>query len=127
MKKYQRMYHGSPAKGLKILKPHFDRRLKIKAVFLSDEIFGPMIFSLLKERHSSTVEYTTRRGKFITGKVITKKPLLKSGWLYTFKVEKKALYKKPRPHLKTSTPVLLVKKVTRKETLKLGWNIILKK
>jgi len=47
-------YHGSTAKGLKVLKPKMDPRLGIKGVFVADEPYGPMMFSLLPNRSKST-------------------------------------------------------------------------
>jgi len=121
------LYHGSSVKGLKQIKPFLDKRTGIKAVFLSDERFGPMIFSLLNERHNSTVNLTTKKGKFISGRIITKKPLRKQGWLYTVQVKQKDLHPTPRLHTTIPLKVISVKKVTKEDVLKLGWKIKVKK
>ncbi len=120
-------YHGSPTKNLKILKPHYDKRLNIKAVFFSDEPYSPMRFALLKQRHTSSVNLTTKKGKFVSGKVLTQYPLLKEGYLYTLKVNLKDLKKRPRLHTKIPLKVIHVKKITKKDVLGLGWKVIVKK
>ena len=71
-------YHGSPVKGLKHLKPRLDPRLNLKGVFVADEPFGPMMFSLLPDRAHSMVKYETKKGKFIKGKKINNYEILDS-------------------------------------------------
>ena len=64
MIKSKLFYHGSPIKGIKVLKPKFDPRLNIKGIFIADEPFGPMIFSLLPVRAKSIVNYETKSKKW---------------------------------------------------------------
>ena len=122
-------YHGSPIKGLKHLKPRLDPRLNIKGVFVADEPFGPMMFSLLPDRAHSMVKYETKKGKFIKGKVITPQPLNKEGWLYEIQSHKEIVKEKQtdRYYLTQETPVTKATKVTEKEILELGWEVIVDK
>lgn len=118
-------YHGSPIKGLKILKPHLDHRLGVKGLFVADEPFGPMIFALLPNRAKSLVKYKHKGGKFIEGYVITPKPLNKVGWLYSVKPSSEIVVeRKPgRYYLNAPTKIVKCKKILKEEVLKLGWKV----
>jgi len=118
-------YHGSPVKGLKVLKPKMDPRLGIKGVFVADEPYGPMMFSLLPNRSKSAINYETKKGKFIKGEVSTSKPLNEEGWLYTVKPSKDIIVeRKPgRYHLSSAVRVEKSRRVTKEEVLKLGWKV----
>lgn len=123
-----KFYHGSPQKGIKVLEPKLDPRLGIKGIFVADEPYGPMMFSLLQDRAQSIVNYKTEGGKFIEGEVISQKALLEEGWLYTVDLDKEEVSeRKPgRYHLTRATKVSSEKKVTKEEVLTLGWKVTIK-
>ena len=87
-------YHGSPVKGIKILKPKLDPRLGIKGIFVADEPFTPMLFSLLPNRAKSMVNSVTKNGKFIKGEFISPLPLNETGYLYVVKPNKEVDFDK---------------------------------
>ena len=121
-------YHGSPTKGIRILKPKKDPRLGIKGIFIADQPFGPMMFALLSNRAKSSVKYETKGKKFIKGRVETPFPLHKEGYLYIVQPQKEELQqRKPgRYHLIKSIQVLKCRKVSQKQVLRLGWKVRLK-
>ncbi len=126
-KKY---YHGSSRKGIKTLRPRYDPRTKIKGVFLSEHAFAPMIFALLKNRAKANIHYTTHKGTFVFGRVISPTPLLEHGYLYTVDILPSSLRKTKHSgeyYLKKSIPVSTCKKITKKQVLIFGWKIIIKK
>ena len=119
-------YHGSPTPNIKILEPRFDPRLEMEGLFVADEPFGPMMFALLPVRAHATVNYETVKGEFIKGKVVT--PAINDeGWLYTVIVEDDIVVerKEGRFHLTAPVKVSDVKKVTKDEVLKLGWEVVI--
>ncbi|MBS3168568.1 hypothetical protein J4216_05555 [Candidatus Woesearchaeota archaeon] len=122
-------YHGSQVEGIKILKPKKDPRTKINGIFISDLPYGPMLHSLLKNRSTSNVNYTTKNKRFIKGRVITKHELNKEGYLYKIKPNKKDLTidKEGKLYLTKPIKVESCKKITKKDVLKLGWKIKVKK
>jgi 23S rRNA pseudouridine1911/1915/1917 synthase len=119
-------YHGSPVKGLKYLEPRLDPRLNIKGVFVADEPFGPMMFSLLPDRAHSIIKYETKKGEFIKGKVVTPQPLNKEGWLYEVQPAKEDIKERQadRYYLTKKTPITKSTKVTQKDVLRLGWEVV---
>jgi hypothetical protein len=66
-------YHGSPTPDIKVSEPRLDLRLGIHGLFVADEPFGPMMFSLLPTRTYAAVNYTTKQDTFIEGSVATPK------------------------------------------------------
>ena len=124
----QLFYHGSPVKGIKILKPKLDPRLGIKGVFIANEPFTPMLFSLLPSRAKSMVNSITKNGKFIRGEVISPFPLNEEGYLYIVKPNKKYLIeRKPgKYYVKNAVKVLRVKIVKKEKVLKMGWKVKVK-
>lgn len=76
----KKLYHGS-TKLLKILKPNLDKRLNVFGLFVSDEIYGPMAFSLLPDSSEADVIWSTKNGKFISGEITTPE-INESGYLY---------------------------------------------
>lgn len=120
-------YHGSPTPNVKVLEPRLDPRLGIEGLFVTDEAFGPMVFALLPVRAHATVNYTTKNGKFIRGKVVT--PVInEEGWLYTLEVTSEIIAeRKPgRFHLTAPVRVIKAEKVLKEEVLKLGWRVEIK-
>lgn len=120
-------YHGSPTPNIEILEPRFDTRLEMEGLFVADEPFGPMMFALLPVRAHAIVNYETKEGRFIKGEVVT--PAINDeGWLYTVMVGDEIIVerKKGRFHLTAPVKVSSVKKITKEEVLKLGWNIVIK-
>jgi hypothetical protein len=118
------LYHGSPTGGIEVLEPRHDERLNMEGLFVADEPFGPMMFALLPVRAHATVEYETKNGKFVQGKVRT--PAINDeGWLYTLEVaDEMVKERKPgRYYLEVSVPVAKTEKVTKEDVLKLGWTV----
>ncbi len=122
MKKF---YHGSPTPNIQILEPRFDKRLGITGLFVADEPFGPMIFSLLPERFNSTVNYSTKDGKLVEGSVKTSK-INQEGWLYEVDLDDNSSIverKAGRYHLTKPVKVSKVTKVSIKDVEVQGWKI----
>ena len=120
-------YHGSPTSGIKVLEPRFDSRLGIEGLFVADEPFGPMMFALLPIRAHAIVDYVTKDGKFIQGKVITP-AINEEGWLYAIEAGNEIISeRKPgRFHLTGPVKVMKAEKVLKESLLKLGWEIEIK-
>jgi hypothetical protein len=117
-------YHGSPTPNIEILEPKLDPRLGIEGVFVSDEPFGPMMFSLLPERAHAIVNWKTNNGEFIEGKVIT--PVMnEEGWLYTLEAEDGIIAEGKPGQFYLTGPVKVTKieKVSKENILKIGWQV----
>ncbi len=117
-------YHGSPTPDIKVLEPRLDPRLGIEGLFVADEPFGPMMFSLLPVRAHAIVNYTTKDGKFIEGKVTTPQ-INEEGWLYTLEAEDHIIeQRRPgRYHLTAPVNVVKIEMITKVNVLELGWEI----
>jgi hypothetical protein len=117
-------YHGSPTPNIEVLEPRLDPRLGVEGVFVADEPFGPMMFSLLPERAHATVNWKTDNGKFIEGKVIT--PVInEEGWLYTIQAESENVKegKSGQFYLTAPASVVKVEKISKEKILNLGWKV----
>jgi hypothetical protein len=117
-------YHGSPIPNMDVLEPRLDPRLGIEGLFVADEPFGPMMFALLPIRSGAIVNYKTKDGEFIEGKVITPH-INKEGWLYTIEAEDGIIQEIASGQYMLTSPVKIaeVKKVLKKEILKIGWEV----
>ena len=115
-------YHGSPTSNIKILEPRVDPRLGIEGLFVADEPFGPMVFSLLPVRADAIVNYTTQDGRFIKGKVVARN-LNETGWLYTLEAEDELIVERDAGKYYLTAPVRVTKsqKILKEDILKLGW------
>lgn len=115
-------YHGSPTPNLTLLIPRLDLRTGIKGVFVSNEVFGPCMYSLLPDRSNTAISYTTVGGRFISGSVMTYYPLNPLGYLYEVVVSDEAILNVPNEFYFT-TPVAckFLKEVSEKEVKDLGW------
>ena len=120
-------YHGSNKKGIMVLRPKLDKRTGIKGVFLSDNKYGPMVFSLLRNRAKSSVDLKTKNNKFITGKLISDLPLNQESWLYILKPNldhiKPYIRKSGEYYLLKPYKVHRIKRVTKRQVERLGWKI----
>ena len=120
-------YHGSPTPHIEVLEPRFDPRLDTEGIFIADEPFGPMMFALLPVRAHAAVDYTTKNGKFIEGKVSTQE-INEEGWLYTFEVEESIIKERGSGQFYLAMPVRIIKteKILKEDVLYLGWKIEIK-
>ena len=118
------LYHGSPVGGLQILEPKFDPRLGIEGIFVSDEPFGPMMFSLLPESAKADVDYQTKDGEFISG-TVQAPSFNKTGFLYTVEVPKDSIQSLQSGELFLSEPASIQGKrsVSEEEVVRLGWKM----
>lgn len=116
-------YHGSPTYIKGNLEPRFDSRLNVLALFVSDDKYGPSMFSLLSDRANSSLEYETYLGRFISGTVKTSH-LNDFGWLYTLYIEDDYIVNIEGDLYTTQicTP-LRITKVYRPQQLELGWKV----
>ena len=120
-------YHGSPTPNIKVLEPRLDPRLGIKGIFVDEESYAPMLFSLLPIRDRSNVNLTTKAGKFIEGTCVAE-IINDEGWLYTIEADRSTVKEceSRRYYLTASVPVMNSRKVTKKEVLALGWKVTIK-
>lgn len=118
-------YHGSQRKGLEVLHPQLDKRLGIRGVFLSNEPFGPMVFSLIKDRSKAHVEYKTQGGRFMDGKIIAPFELNDTGWLYTLELDPEKLncISHGEFYSNSAAKISSCKLVTKEEVLEMQWKI----
>ncbi len=121
-------YHGSPTPNIEILEPRFDQRLQMEGLFVADEPFGPMMFALLPVRAHAIVNYETKDGKFVKGKVITP-AINEEGWLYTVEAPDEIISQRrhDRYHLTKAVSVAKAEKVRKEDLVKLGWEIEINK
>lgn len=120
-------YHGSSLPNLEKLEPQVDSRLGVTGVFVSDEPFGPMLFSLLPERVKANVQYETKDNQFVSGTVRT--PVINDeGWLYSVSVPVEQVHEiEEEKYVKGAVEVEEAKRVTLDGVKALGWNIVLTK
>lgn len=117
-------YHGSPSPNLTVLEPKLDPRLGIEGVFVANEPFGPMMFSLLPDRAHAVVNWKTNNGEFVEGNVVT--PVInEEGWLYTLEAEDTGVTEGESGQMYITAPAKVVKadKVTKENVLNLGWKV----
>lgn len=101
-----------------------DPRLGINGLFVADEPFGPMMFALLPIRAHAMVDYTTKDGKFIEGKVVSSM-IHDEGWLYEIEVEDDMVVEGEPGRFYLAAPVKVskTKRVLKEDVLKLGWEV----
>lgn len=125
---YGTYYHGSKVNNLKYLEPQLDKRLGITGVFISKDKYHPMAFSLIPNSYKTSVNTTTKDGKFIKGTITTSEDLNDIGYLYSVTINKDNVnylkpYKKESYYSTNRLKVDSMELVTKEDLTKLGWNI----
>ena len=117
-------YHGSPTYITGNLEPRFDNRLNLVGLFISEDKYGPSMFSLLSDRANSSLNYETYLGKFIRGTVTTK-AINNFGWLYTLTIDDQDIINLEEDlYIVKPSTFLAITKVYKSEVLKLNWKLI---